>query len=246
MRKSELTREKQRLLWEEIMYKILIVEDDPSIQEILHDFIQEAGYDITLASDGVEALTKFSESHFDLILLDIMLPKIDGYSVSEVIRKKSDIPIIMLTALDSEEAQIRGLDLMVDDYITKPFSLPILIRKIAVLLRRSKVQKKVQEMSEIIHYQNITLDVDAYKAYINNTLIELTPREFEILQELVTHPGKILSRQYLLSRIWKYDYFGDERVIDTHIKNLRKKLNNADYIETIRGVGYRIDKEDKK
>ena len=224
------------------MYKILIVEDDPSIQEILHDFIQ----DITLASDGVEALTKFSESHFDLILLDIMLPKIDGYSVSEVIRKKSDIPIIMLTALDSEEAQIRGLDLMVDDYITKPFSLPILIRKIAVLLRRSKVQKKVQEMSEIIHYQNITLDVDAYKAYINNTLIELTPREFEILQELVTHPGKILSRQYLLSRIWKYDYFGDERVIDTHIKNLRKKLNNADYIETIRGVGYRIDKEDKK
>ncbi|MGG6556439.1 UNVERIFIED_CONTAM: response regulator transcription factor [Blautia caecimuris] len=228
------------------MYKILIVEDDPSIQEILHDFIQEAGYDITLASDGVEALTKFSESHFDLILLDIMLPKIDGYSVSEVIRKKSDIPIIMLTALDSEEAQIRGLDLMVDDYITKPFSLPILIRKIAVLLRRSKVQKKVQEMSEIIHYQNITLDVDAYKAYINNTLIELTPREFEILQELVTHPGKILSRQYLLSRIWKYDYFGDERVIDTHIKNLRKKLNNADYIETIRGVGYRIDKEDKK
>lgn len=228
------------------MYKILIVEDNPSIQEILHDFIQEAGYDITLASDGVEALTKFSESHFDLILLDIMLPKIDGYSVSEVIRKKSDIPIIMLTALDSEEAQIRGLDLMVDDYITKPFSLPILIRKIAVLLRRSKVQKKVQEMSEIIHYQNITLDVDAYKAYINNTLIELTPREFEILQELVTHPGKILSRQYLLSRIWKYDYFGDERVIDTHIKNLRKKLNNADYIETIRGVGYRIDKEDKK
>ena len=228
------------------MYKILIVEDDPSIQEILHDFIQEAGYDITLASDGVEALTKFSESHFDLILLDIMLPKIDGYSVSEVIRKKSDIPIIMLTALDSEEAQIRGLDLMVDDYITKPFSLPILIRKIAVLLRRSKVQKKVQEMSEIIHYQNITLDVDAYKAYINNTLIELTPREFEILQELVTHPGKILSRQYLLSRIWKYDYFGDERVIDTHIKNLRKKLNNAYYIETIRGVGYRIDKEDKK
>ena len=228
------------------MYKILIVEDDPSIQEILHDFIQEAGYDITLASDGVEALTKFSESHFDLILLDIMLPKIDGYSVSEVIRKKSDIPIIMLTALDSEEAQIRGLDLMVDDYITKPFSLPILIRKIAVLLRRSKVQKKVQEMSEIIHYQNITLDVDAYKAYINNTLIELTPREFEILQELVTHPGKILSRQYLLSRIWKYDYFGDERVIDTHIKNLRKKLNNADYIETIRGVGYRIDKEDKQ
>lgn len=225
------------------MYKILIVEDDPAIQEILHDFIQEAGYDTTLASDGVEALTKFSDSHFDLILLDIMLPKIDGYSVSEVIRQKSNIPIIMLTALDSEAAQIRGLDLMVDDYITKPFSLPILIRKIAVLLHRSNMQKNAQEAPEIIRYRNIVLDVDAYRVYVDDTLIELTPREFEILQELITHPGKILSRQYLLSKIWKYNYFGDERVIDTHIKNLRKKLNNVDYIETIRGVGYRIDKE---
>lgn len=225
------------------MYKILIVEDDPAIQEILHDFIQEAGYVTALASDGVEALTKFSDSHFDLILLDIMLPKIDGYSVSEVIRQKSNIPIIMLTALDSEAAQIRGLDLMVDDYITKPFSLPILIRKIAVLLHRSNMQKNVQEVPEIIRYRNIVLDVDAYRVYVDDTLIELTPREFEILQELITHPGKILSRQYLLSKIWKYNYFGDERVIDTHIKNLRKKLNNVDYIETIRGVGYRIDKE---
>lgn len=127
----------------------------------------------------------------------------------------------MLTALDSEEAQIRGLDLMVDDYITKPFHYPYLSEKLLYFFVAPRY-KKVQEMSEIIHYQNITLDVDAYKAYINNTLIELTPREFEILQELVTHPGKILSRQYLLSRIWKYDYFGDERVIDTHIKNLRK------------------------
>ena len=205
------------------MPKILIVEDDFDIQELLENFLQENAYETATANDGIEAITLFNNNQFDLILLDIMLPKIDGYSVSEVIRKKSDIPIIMLTALDSEEAQIRGLDLMVDDYITKPFSLPILIRKIAVLLRRSKVQKKVQEMSEIIHYQNITLDVDAYKAYINNTLIELTPREFEILQELVTHPGKILSRQYLLSRIWKYDYFGDELVIHKQIKNLTKK-----------------------
>ena len=127
------------------MYKILIVEDDPSIQEILHDFIQEAGYDITLASDGVEALTKFSESHFDLILLDIMLPKIDGYSVSEVIRKKSDIPIIMLTALDSEEAQIRGLDLMVDDYITKPFHYPYLSEKLLYFFVAPRYKKKFKK-----------------------------------------------------------------------------------------------------
>ena len=123
------------------MQKILIVEDDLSIQALLHDFIQEAGYSVVLAADGVEALARYSEQPFDLILLDIMLPKIDGYGVCEVIRQKSDIPIIMLTALDDEENQLKGLDLQADDYITKPFSMPVLLRKIAAVLRRSSKQK---------------------------------------------------------------------------------------------------------
>lgn len=196
-----------------------------------------------MASDGVEALSLFSEQDFDLILLDIMLPKIDGYGVCEVMRKKSDVPIVMLTALDGEQNQIKGLDLQVDDYITKPFSMPILIRKIAAVLRRTSKQG---EPSRTISYKNLMLDLEAYRAYIENDAVDLTPREFEILRELLTHQGKILTRQNLLQMLWKYEFFGDERIIDTHIKNLRKKLDRADYIETIRGVGYRIDKEDKK
>ena len=222
------------------MSKILIVEDDLSIQALLHDFIEEAGHSVVLASDGVDALEKYSEQPFDLILLDIMLPKIDGYGVCAVIRQKSDVPIIMLTALDSEQEQIKGLDLQVDDYITKPFSMPILIRKIAAVLRRSVKQENIPHT---ITYKNLTLDLDGYKVYTGERSIDLTPREFEILRELLNHQGRILTRQNLLQTLWKYEFFGEERIIDTHIKNLRKKLDAADYIETIRGVGYRIDKD---
>ncbi len=222
------------------MQKILIVEDDISIQALLHDFIQEAGYEVVLAADGVEALARFSEQPIDLILLDIMLPKIDGYGVCEVIRQKSNVPVIMLTALDGEQEQIKGLDLQADDYITKPFSMPVLIRKISAVLRRSS---RREDTPKAITYKDLTLDLDGYKAYTERESVDLTPREFEILRELLTHQGRILTRQNLLQMLWKYEFFGDERIIDTHIKNLRKKLGSADYIETIRGVGYRIDKE---
>ena len=222
------------------MRKILIVEDDLSKQALLHDFKQEAGHSVVLAADGVEALAKYSEQDFDLVLLDIMLPKIDGYGVCEVIRQKSDVPIIMLTALDNEENQIKGLDLQADDYITKPFSMPVLLRKIAAVLRRSS---KHNDMPHTISYKNLKLDLDGYKTYAEGESIDLTPREFEILRELLLHKGRILTRQNLLQTVWKYEFFGEERIIDSHIKNLRKKLGTADYIETIRGVGYRIDKE---
>ena len=225
------------------MSKILIVEDDLSIQALLHDFIKEAGHSVVLASDGVEALAKYSEQDFDLVLLDIMLPKIDGYGVCEVIRQKSDVPIIMLTALDGEENQIRGLDLQADDYITKPFSMPVLLRKIVAVLRRSS---KLECVPQTMNYKNLTLDLDGYKVYAGGEGIDLTPREFEILRELLTNRGRILTRQNLLQTVWKYEFFGEERIIDTHIKNLRKKLGMADYIETIRGVGYRIDKDDQE
>ena len=222
------------------MSKILIVEDDPSIQALLHDFIKEAGHSIVLAADGVEALAKYSEQPFDLVLLDIMLPKIDGYGVCEVIRQKSDVPIIMLTALDSEQNQIKGLDLQADDYITKPFSMPVLLRKIAAVLRRTARQ---DETPQTLSYKTLTLDLGAYRVYSEQGNIDLTPREFEILRELILHKGRILTRQNLLQMLWKYEFLGDERIVDTHIKNLRKKLGEADYIETIRGVGYRIDRE---
>lgn len=218
------------------MSKILIVEDDVSIQALLHDFIEAEGHRVELASDGVEALARFSEQPFDLILLDIMLPRLDGYSVCELIRKQSEVPIIMLTALSGEEDQVKGLDLLADDYMTKPFSMPVLLRKIAAVLRRSS-----GNAPRTVRHGELTLDLDGYKAYAGGRSVDLTPREFEILRELLIHRGRILTRQNLLQTLWKYEFFGDERIIDTHIKNLRKKLETDDCIETVRGVGYRVD-----
>lgn len=175
------------------MQKILVVEDDLDIQELLKNFLQEVGYEIILASDGVEALSVFSVSQFDLVLLDVMLPKIDGFAVCEFIRKQSQVPIIMLTALSGEEEQIRGLDLQVDDYITKPFSMPILIRKIAAVLRRSGGPH--EDEHKTIAYQNLILDCDNYTATVNGAAYELTQREFEVLKELLTNQGRILTRK---------------------------------------------------
>ena len=225
------------------MQKILIVEDDLDIQNLLHNFLREAGYETTIAGDGMKAVSLFSTTHFDLILLDVMLPKIDGVTVCELIRKQSQVPIIMLTALNGEEEQIKGLDLQVDDYITKPFSMPILVRKIAAVLRRSTMVPNREHQT--ISYKNLILDLDSYSALVNGKSYELTQREFEVLRELLLNQGRVLTRQNLLERLWKYDFYGDERVVDTHIKNLRKKLG-IEFIQTIRGVGYKIDKESER
>ncbi|MDE6962881.1 MAG: response regulator transcription factor [Lachnospiraceae bacterium] len=216
--------------------KILVVEDDKDIQELLQNFLLEAGYEAALAMDGLTALSLFESGSFDLILLDVMLPMLDGFSVCRRIRETSQVPIIMLTALDSEGSQIRGLDLNIDDYITKPFSMPILIRRIAAVLRRSSREPE----SKRLFHQNLILNLDSYTASVDGQSFELTQREFEILRELLTHKGQVLTRQSLLNRLWKYDFYGDERVVDTHIKNLRKKLG-IDFIRTIRGVGYKIE-----
>lgn len=222
------------------MEKILIVEDDFDIQELLQNFLQEAGYQTAVAKDGLEAVSMFSKEGFHLILLDIMLPKIDGFTVCELIRRQSQIPIIMLTALSGEEEQIRGLDLQVDDYITKPFSMPVLVRKIGAVLRRSR--RGQEEGHQTLVYRNLVLDLDSYLAAVDGREYELTQREFEILRELLTHQGRVMTRQNLLDRLWRYDFYGDERVVDPHIKNLRKKLG-IDFIQTIRGVGYKIERE---
>lgn len=223
------------------MPKILIVEDDTDIIELLQNFLEEVNYEVVTSEDGVAAISLFNSDVFDLVLLDIMLPKIDGFAVCEIIRQKSKVPIIMLTALSGEEEQIKGLDLQVDDYITKPFSMPILIRKIAAVLRRSG--KSAQDEHQSISYKNLILDLDSYNACVDGVTYELTQREFELLRELLTNQSRVLTRQSLLNRLWRYDFYGDERVVDTHIKNLRKKLG-IDFIQTIRGVGYKIDKED--
>lgn len=225
------------------MQRILIVEDDMDIQELLQEFLQEAGYKADIAGDGVAAVDMFAKNLYDLILLDILLPKIDGFTVCELIRKQSQVPIIMLTALGSEGDQIKGLDLQADDYVTKPFSMPVLLRKMAAVLRRAGSREDSE--GALLHYKGLTLDMDGYRVYAGDVEYDLTQREFEVLKELLENQGKALSRQHFLNKLWKYDFYGDERVVDTHIKNLRKKLN-IDYIETIRGVGYKIEKEGKE
>ena len=221
------------------MKHILVVEDEMDIQELLENFLIDSGYQVTLASDGVEGIAAFRSGEFDLILLDIMLPKIDGYGVCEVIRQESEVPIMMLTALDSEADQLKGFDLRIDDYVTKPFSMAVLLRKIEAVLRRTQKQ---EEKEGKIQYRELTLNIDSRQIYQNGQLIETTFREFELLRELLQNSGRVMTRQMLLDQVWDYNYYGDERIVDTHIKNLRKKLG-AGYIGTVRGVGYRVDKE---
>ncbi len=221
------------------MRRILVVEDEPDIQELLCAYLRETGYEAQGAGDGIQALDLFHQGAWDLILLDLLLPKIDGYGVCELIRRESSVPVIMITALEGEESQLRGFDLEIDDYVTKPFSMPILLRKIAAVLRRSG---SGEETRRRLTYRDLVLDLDAYRAEVSGRPLELTNREFELLRELLTNQDRVLTRAMLLGRLWHYDFYGDERVVDSHIKNLRKKLGR-DYIETVRGVGYRVEKE---
>lgn len=223
------------------MERILVVEDDFDIAEMLQTWLMEAGYGVEMAGDGLRALDAFAAGRFDLVLLDLMLPKLDGFGVCEWIRARSDVPVVMLTALDGEEEQLRGYDLRIDDYVTKPFSMPLLLRKIAAILRRCGDR----EERRVLTYRDLTLDLDAYRAERDGRDLELTNREFECLRELIQNQGRVMTYQMLVQRIWNYDYLGDERVIYSHIKNLRRKLQ-ADYIHTVRGVGYRVEKLEKK
>ncbi len=218
---------------------ILVIEDEKSIQNILKAFLEDAGYSVVLTDDGMAGIAEFHKSPYDLVLLDIMMPKLDGYTVCEMIRNESDTPVILLTALDDEDSQMKGFDLLADDYITKPFSMPLVLRRIEAVLRRAK---STEYSSNILTYREIQLDTENYKVFVSGQEIVLTAREFEILRLFMENQGRVFTREQLLDMIWNYDYMGDDKIINTHIKNIRKKLG-VDCIETIRGVGYRIDKE---
>lgn len=217
---------------------ILIIEDEPDIQELLRTYLEDVGYRTAVAGDGVEALSRFRTQHFDLILLDLMLPKINGFGVCELIRQQSQIPIIMLTALDGEAHQLKGFAMDIDDYVTKPFSMPVLLEKIRVILRR----RGSADGGNRLRYRDLSLDLDAREAMLEGRSLDLTAREFALLHTFLAAPGRVFTREMLLAKLWGYDFYGDERVVDSHIKNLRHKLGR-NYIETVRGVGYRAAKE---
>lgn len=221
------------------MKKILVIEDEKNIQNIIKEFLESAKYEVNTADDGLEGINLIQNNNYDLVLLDIMMPKIDGFVVCEMIRKNSNVPIIILTALTDEESQLKGFDKLADDYITKPFSMPVVLKHIEAILRRTEnINKKV----DVLKYKNISLNIENYDVFVDNQKVALTFREFEILKLLLENQGKVFTRDNILKSIWNYDYFGDDKIVNTHIKNIRKKLG-YDYIETVRGVGYRIDKE---
>lgn len=220
-------------------YKILVVEDDNQIQELIVEFLSSQDYDVDVANDGVEGYEKFKESKYDLVILDVMMPRLDGHSLCKMIRNlDKEVSIIFLTALGDEESEIKGFDLNADDYISKPFSFNILIKRVEAVLRRK--QKEAKE-SVILEFEGLKLDLQTFKSYIDNEEIELTLKEFNILKLMINSYPTVVSREKLIEKIWGYEYFGDTRVIDAHMKNIRKKIKK-DYIKTIKGVGYVLEK----
>ncbi|MEH7355152.1 response regulator transcription factor [Neobacillus drentensis] len=217
--------------------RILVIEDDLDIQELIREFLVSQDYEVDTAQDGLEGIGMFQNGHYDLAILDVMLPNMDGYSICKIIRNKSLVPIIMLTALGEEKDQVKGFELGVDDYITKPFSFNVFIKRVEALLRRSH---SPLSLSRVIRVKEMVVDLDGYKVSVNGEEVELTTKEFEILAVLLENNGKVLTRESLLDKAWGYDFYGDTRVVDTHIKNLRKKLG-VPYIKTLKGVGYKFD-----
>lgn len=227
------------LLEENMNYKILVVEDDNQIQELIVEFLSSQDYIVDTANDGVEGYEKFKSGEYDLVILDVMMPRLDGHSLCKMIRNiDKEVSIIFLTALGDEENEIKGFDLNADDYISKPFSFNILIKRVEAVLRRKNKEKSEDE---VLKFEGLKLDLQTFKSYIDEEEIELTLKEFNILKLMISSYPTVVSRENLIEKIWGYDYFGDTRVIDAHMKNIRKKIKK-DYIKTIKGVGYVLEK----
>lgn len=226
------------------MAVILVVDDEEPIQELLKFNLEKEGYQVLIASDGPQALTILEEKHPDLLVLDIMLPGMSGLEVCNQLRNKpkfADLPVIMLTAKGEEIDKVLGLEIGADDYITKPFSPRELVARIRARLRR--IKPVVVEDNDIVR-QDMRIDLDRFRVSVRGEYIELTPKEFELLRVLAAHPGKVYTRDELLERIWGYEYAGDTRTVDVHVRHLRQKIerdpSNPEYIETLRGIGYRL------
>ena len=217
---------------------ILVVEDDYKSQQLIQQFLTSKGYKVDCANDGLEGIQMYKDRNYNLILLDIVMPNLDGFSMCKMIRKESDVPIIFVTALSSESDQIKGFDLLCDDYIVKPFSYNLLIKRIEAVLRRSKEDKA----GVYLTFEKIKLNLKTYSAEIDGKIIDLTLKEFNILKSLIENYPQVVTREKLLDSIWGYDYFGDTRIVDAHIKNIRKKII-LPYIKTVKGIGYTLQKD---
>lgn len=229
--------------------RVLVVDDEQSIVTLLKYNLEQSGYVVEVAQDGEEALQKEKETQPDLIVLDVMLPKKDGIEVCKTIRSdKNQVPILMLTAKDDEFDRVLGLELGADDYMTKPFSPREVVARVKAILRRSSLVDTVrhEEEDEDIVIGSIRIRPDFFEVYRNDELLELTPKEFELLLYLVERQGRVITREHMLNSVWNYEFAGDSRIVDVHISHLRDKLEEnpkqPQFIKTVRGLGYKLER----
>ncbi len=222
--------------------KILVVDDESRMRKLVRDFLTKKGFAVLEAADGVEAVDRFfEEKDVDLIILDVMMPRMDGWQVVKEIREYSKVPIIMLTAKGEERDELNGFSLGVDEYISKPFSPKILVARVEAILRRSGAKTA----AEVLTVGGIEIDKTAHRVTVDGNPVDLSYKEFELLSYFIENRGIALSREKILNNVWNYDYFGDARTIDTHVKKLRSKLGDkGDYIKTIWGMGYKFEVEE--
>ena len=223
--------------------RILIVDDEPPIVDMLAYNLERANYQVSIARDGEEAVRKFQQDQPDLVILDLMLPRLDGLEVCRIIRQERDVPIIMLTARDAEVDRVVGLELGADDYVVKPFSVRELMVRVKNVLRRSTPQRH-DNQPDTVRAGALRVDIKRHETWLGETRLELTALEFNLLYALAQHNGQVLSREQLLQQVWGYDYYGDLRAVDAAVKRLRTKLRraapDAELLLTIRGVGYKL------
>lgn len=227
------------------MIKVLIVEDDDKIRRIIKEYLNLENILYKEATDGEEAINIFNEDQFNAIILDIMMPKIDGWSVCKQIREKSDIPIIMLTARGEERDKLFGFDLEIDDYIIKPFSPKELIARLKAVIRRYEKSKNINNSNQLV-FKDLKINTLSRDVSINDLICKLSPKEYDLLVYLLKNKNRVLTRQQILDGVWGIDFFGEDRTVDTHIKSLRERLKNyKKYIVTVWGVGYKFNADEK-
>lgn len=225
------------------MWRILVVDDEVNIRKVIREYCEFQGYQVTEAADGMEAVQLCREQDFDAVILDVMLPRLDGFTACKEIKKGKDIPIIMLSARGEEYDKLFGFEMGIDDYMVKPFSPMELMARLKVVLRRSnKSSGAKQKDDSYFSYQGLELDLGSHRLLVDGTEVNLAPKDYELLSYLVKNRGKALSRETLLSDVWGYDFFGNDRTIDSHVKILRSSLGPyRDLIVTLRSMGYKFE-----
>ncbi|MBU3190831.1 response regulator transcription factor [Clostridium bowmanii] len=226
--------------------KILLVDDEERMRDMIKEYTSLEGYDIHEAADGVKALELFKQNKYSLIILDVMMPKIDGWSVCREIRKTSDVPIIMLTARGEEYDKLFGFELGVDDYMIKPFSPKELLARMKAIIRRSSSIDLEAKKENTVSFQGLVIEFDSRNTYVNGNIITLTPKEYSLLTFFANNPNRVFSREQLLNEVWDYDFIGDDRTVDTHIKMLRESIGEyRKFIVTVWGTGYKFEVGEK-